>query len=476
MIPFKEVKVLDINAEHLGTPPETLMENAGRSVARAVEEHFGSSLRICVVCGSGNNAGDGLVAARYLSEKNSVYLAFVKGAENLRTSVARRNFYRAKNLVSGLLASIEECQGFDVIIDAMLGIGISGRVREPYLSWIEAINSSNAHIVSVDIPSGLGTERAVRPELTVTFHDEKYGMTTENCGKIEVADIGIPEDADRYVGPGEFIYYRIPASNAHKGDSGRVLVIGGGPYQGAPILSAMAAYRTGADLVHLASTENVTGVAGSIMPEFITHPLAGEHIGMEHTSELLNLMKDADSVVLGPGLGRNDDTIKAVTTLLQNAPPVPFVLDADGLFILSKMELDKIHLKGVITPHRGEFSRLHPFDSDSPDEEDVRELAGQTGMTVLLKGREDIISDGKRTKLNRTGNPAMAVGGTGDVLAGIVGALLARGLAPFDAARLSAFISGAAGDMAFSDRSYGLVATDVVRYIPDVLREYLRGR
>jgi len=475
MIPFEEVKVLDINAEHLGVPPETLMENAGRSVARAVEEHFGSSMRICVVCGTGNNAGDGLVAARHLSEKNSVYLAFVKGPENLRTAVARRNFYRAKNLVSGFVASIEELQGFDVIIDAMLGIGISGGVREPYLSWIEAINSSDAHIVSVDIPSGLGTDRAVRPELTVTFHDEKYGMSPETCGKIEIADIGIPEDADRYVGPGEFIYYRIPSSTAHKGDSGRVLVIGGGPYQGAPILSAIAAYRTGADLVHLASTEDVTRVAATIMPEFITHPLSGGHISTKHTAGLLKLMKNADSVVLGPGLGRNTDTIEAVRVLLQSAPPVPFVIDADGLFILSQMEPDQIHLKGVITPHRGEFSRLHPFDADSPSEEDARELARRAGMTVLLKGREDIISDGERTKLNRTGNPAMTVGGTGDVLAGIVGALLARGLTPFDAARLSAFISGSAGDMAFSDMSYGLLASDVVGHIPEVLREYLQG-
>ena len=474
MIPFKEVKVLDINAEYAGVPPETLMENAGRSVARAVEERFGGSKRICVVCGTGNNAGDGLVAARHLSEKNSVYLAFVKGPDKLRTSVARRNFYRAKNRVSGFISGPEELQTFDIVIDAMLGIGITGAVREPYLTWINAINASGVPVVSVDIPSGLGTARAVRPVLTVTFHDAKYGMTQENCGEIRIADIEIPEDAARYVGPGEFVYYTLPSETAHKGDSGRVLIIGGGPYTGAPILSGMGAYRTGADLVHIASTENVV-VAAGLVPEFITHPLSGDHIGVGHVEQLLKLMRDADSVVLGPGLGRHRETVEAVQALMRNAPPVPFVIDADGLFALSKMDdFDSgLRLEGVLTPHRGEFARLHPFDGETPSEGDVSELARRTGMTVLLKGKDDIISDGERTKLNGTGNPAMTVGGTGDVLAGITGALLARGLSPFDAARLAAFISGSAGDMAFSEKSYGLLAGDVAERIPAVLVKYL---
>lgn len=475
MIPFKEVKVLDINAEHAGVPPEKLMENAGRSVARAVEERFGQSKKICVVCGTGNNAGDGLVAVRHLADRNSVYLAFVKGPEKLRTSVARRNFYRAKNRVSGFVKGPDELQGFDVIVDAMLGIGIAGDVREPYVTWIDAINASGVPVVSVDIPSGLGTDRTVKPVLTVTFHDAKYGMTQENCGEIRIADIRIPRDAARYVGPGEFVYYTLPSQTAHKGDSGRVLVIGGGPYTGAPILSGMGAYRTGADLVHIASTENVVRAAAGLMPEFITHPLSGDHIGEGHVEELQKLMRDADSVVLGPGLGRNQETVEAVQELIRSAPPVPFVIDADGLFALSRMEnFDSgLRLKGVITPHRGEFARLHPFDGETPLEEAVRELARRTGMTVLLKGKEDTISDGERTKLNRTGNPAMTVGGTGDVLAGITGALLARGLSPFDAARLAAFISGSAGDMAFSEKSYGLLAGDVAEQIPAVLGKYL---
>ncbi len=476
MIPFKEVKVLDINAEHVGVHPETLMENAGRIVARVVKERFGSSRKICVVCGTGNNAGDGLVAVRYLADRNSVYLAFVKGPESLRTSVTRRNFYRVKGTASGTVSSPEELKNFDVIIDAMLGIGITGAVRAPYTTWIDTINNSEVPVVSVDIPSGLGTDRTVNPLLTVTFHDTKCGMTQENCGEIITADIGIPDEAIRYVGPGEFLYYTLPSPTAHKGDSGRSLVIGGGPYTGAPILSGMGAYRTGVDLVHIASTENVVRAAESTMPEFIAYSLPGDHIVEGHVEKLLELIQDADSVVLGPGMGRNRETVKAVQALIRNAPSMPFVIDADGLFALSKMEefiSGSLRLKGVITPHRGEFARLLPFDGEMPSEEEVRELARKTGMTVLLKGKEDIISDGERTKRNRTGNPAMTVGGTGDVLAGITGALLARDLSPFDAARLAAFISGSAGDMAFSEKSYGFLASDVAEHIPAVLRKYL---
>ncbi len=477
MIPFEEVKVLDINSEYHGVPPETLMENAGRSVARAVEERFGRSKRICVVCGTGNNAGDGLVAARYLSENNRVFLAFLKGPGRLRTSVARRNFYRAKGRVAGFVSGPEELAGFDVIIDAMLGIGISGEVRSPYTEWIDAINSSNTPVVSVDVPSGLGAGTAVAPSLTVTFHDIKYGMTPENCGEIVVADIGIPEDAVKYTGPGEFVYYRKPGSDAHKGDSGRVLVIGGGPYTGAPILSGMGAYRTGADLVYIASTQNVTEAAVRIMPEFITHTLPGKHIAPSHVPELLNLAGGMDAVIIGPGMGRSEETVMAVHHLLRElGGSVPVVIDADGLYALSLMKdpaAEAPGLRGIITPHRGEFGRLQSYEGDVPSADGVAALARRTGMTVLLKGKEDIVSDGERTKFNGTGNPAMTVGGTGDVLAGIAGALLARGLAPFDAARLAAFISGSAGDIAFSAKSYGLTATDVVESIPSVLKEYL---
>ncbi len=476
MIPFQEVKVLDINAEHAGVPPETLMENAGRSVARVVEEKFGRSKRICVVCGTGNNAGDGLVAARYLSENSSVSLAFVKGPEKLRTSVARRNYYRVKNRVS-FIDSPGELQGFDVIVDAMLGIGIAGAVREPYITWINAINGAGVPVVSVDVPSGLGTEIQVNPQVTVTFHDAKYGMAPENCGEVVVADIEIPEVAARYVGPGEFVYCNLPSKTAHKGDSGRVLVIGGGPYTGAPILSGMGAYRTGADLVYIASTRNVTAAAEAVMPEFITRTLPGERIAPADIPVILDLARGMNSLVIGPGMGRDPETISAIHTLLREiGGSVPVVIDADGLYALSIMDdfgNGTLRLNAVLTPHKGEFARLNRSGSAEPGEEDVTALAKRTGTTIVLKGKEDVISDGERTKLNLTGNPAMTVGGTGDVLAGIIGALLARGLSPFDAARLGAFISGSAGDIAFSGKSYGLTATDVANSIPDVLRKYL---
>lgn len=471
MIEREEVRVLDINSEFLGVPTEVLMENAGWALAQEITSRFGSGLRIAILCGKGNNGGDGFVAARALTKSNRVRVFLALPSSEISTPQSRINFEKVEELHK--VYAGEDLSGYDVLVDALLGVGSKGEPKGAYAEIVKAINSSGRPVVSVDVPSGLGSSLAVRPKLTITFHDRKVGMSEEGCGEIVVADVGIPADAERYVGPGDLVHYPVPSPDAHKGQNGRLLVIGGGPYTGAPALAGMAAYRIGTDLVFLACPESVSDVVASYSPNLIVLPLKGKRLGPEHVEHLVTLTEGVDAVLLGPGLGDEPATLEAVRSIIARCNR-PMVLDADALKAVGgHLEILR-HKAGVLTPHHRELEMLigHPVPSDSRMEF-ADELAKATGWTVLLKGRIDLISDGRRVKMNRTGNSGMSVGGTGDVLAGITAGLLTKKVSPFNASRISAFINGSAGDLAFEKNSYGLVATDLLERIPQVLRRSL---
>ena len=348
------------------------------------------------------------------------------------------------------------------------------------------MEKKNFSLVSVDIPTGFGTSLSLHPDATVTFHDLKEGMNRENCGEIEVVDIGIPEEAKVYVGPGELkVYYPRNKSGSHKGDNGVVLVVGGGPYVGAPVLSALAALRTGVDLVYLATPKRVAEAVYSLNAnEGVSrkHALLLLNIIVEELSEkdrfvtedlnlLSGLLDKVDAVVVGPGLGKHDETKEAVKKLLSlcREKNVSCVIDADAIGVVgSNREILK-DLEAVVTPHRGEFIRLtgEKVPDDTEDAEKiVKEWAKKLGVTIVLKSSEDIISDGVRVKRNMVHHPAMTVGGTGDVLAGVVGGLLSKKVSPFFTGCIGTFLNGSAGLKAFEKKSYGVVATDVVEKIP----------
>ncbi|KAF5074062.1 Bifunctional NAD(P)H-hydrate repair enzyme Nnr [anaerobic digester metagenome] len=471
MIEREEVRVLDINSEFLGVPTEVLMENAGWALAQEITSRFGDGLRIAILCGKGNNGGDGLVAARALTKSNRVRVFLALPPSEISTPEARINFEKVEELHK--VYAGEDLSSYDVLVDALLGVGAKGEPKGAYAEIVKAMNASGRPVVSVDVPSGLGSPLAVRPQLTVTFHDLKTGMDQAGCGEIVVADVGIPADAERFVGPGDLVHYPVPSPNAHKGQNGRLLVIGGGPYTGAPALAGMAAYRIGTDLVFLACPESVSGVVASYSPNLIVVPLKGKRLGPEHVASLVALSEGADAVLLGPGLGDEPASLEAVRSFIASCNR-PMVLDADALKAVGG-HLDILrHKAGVLTPHHRELEMLigHPVTSDAR-EEFTLELAKATGWTVLLKGHVDLVTDGRQIKMNRTGNPGMSVGGTGDVLAGITAGLLAKKVVPFNASRISAFINGSAGDLAFEKNSYGLVATDLLERIPQVLRRSL---
>ncbi len=464
MIPFTEVAVLDRNSEYRGVPPLQLMENAGKALASEIENRYKES-PVLFVCGTGNNGGDGYVAARYLSEwrkPDHITVYLIKGREAVNHGIAKENLERLEcNITDEMPRDIpSEC----IIVDGILGTGIKGAVREPYRSIIKSINGSNNPVVSIDIPSGLGADIQVDPDLTVTFHDVKEGMDGDNSGEIIVKDIGIPQEAIENTGPGELLLYPVPGKDTHKGNNGTLLVIGGGPYTGAPALAAIAAYRTGADLVHLAVPSKASRIVAGYSPSFIVHTLEGDELDESHVDQILKISENCDAVLIGPGLGDKENTLKAVKKIIESLE-LPLVIDADALKAL-RSNLPKMN--AVLTPHQGEFNMIAGDIS-------VDEYARESVVTVLLKGQEDYISDGNRKKINDFGTPAMTVGGTGDTLAGVVGTLLTKGLSHFDAARLGAYITAKAGEFAFDKSNWGLMPEDVSECIPLVLRELIKG-
>jgi len=472
-----EVKVLDINSDYLGVPVEDLMENAGDELAEAVISEGGRGKNVLIFCGPGNNGGDGFTAAHHLQKKANVRVVLMKPPSQINTALARRRYEVISDLaktIGGADEIVVDIAWADIIVDAMLGVGVKGDLREPYETVVHLINSSEKKVISADVPTGLGNSEAVKPNLTVTFHDVKEGMSKKNSGKIVVADIGIPKEAVTGTGPGLFQYYPLNANTSHKGDNGHLLVIGGGPYTGAPALSALAAYRAGVDLVTVASPKWAAGVIAGYSPSIIATGLDCETLGPSQIEELLNLAKRATTVLIGPGIGRDPETGKLLAKLIPRLE-VPVVLDADALTLLEGKARTLRKVQSIITPHNREFKTLFGDAVKRGKRENmVIQGAKETQGVVLLKGHTDIIGDADgRTLENKTGHGAMTVGGTGDVLAGLVAGLAAKGVDLFNAASLGAFVNGYAGQLAFNGKSYGLMPMDVVEAIPQVLKKFL---
>jgi len=478
MISPAEMRVLDRNAQYFGVSTLELMENSGKAIADIARSEFGGAGKnVLVLCGTGNNGGDGLVAARHLAKDARVTVLLARSPDQFATTEATTNFERLRDvqILAGLDKSEESIAAADLLIDALLGIGVEGPLREPYAALIRQMNASGKPILSVDVPSGLGTDRAVRPTLTVTLHDVKEGMSPENSGRIRVADIGIPTKIATMIGPGEFTLYPVPRATSHKGQNGRVLVIAGGPYTGAPALVGYGALGVGADLIHVATPALAASVVASYSPMFIVHPLVGHRLLREDTRQIVDLASRADAIAIGPGLGDAEGTLDAVKEIVRSVS-LPLVVDADAVRAVASDPKCLVGKRAVITPHSREFQTLTgKVLPEAPEErvEIVREAAKAFGATILLKGHVDIVTNGTRVKFNYTGNPGMTVGGTGDVLCGVVTGLMSKGMSPFDAARLGAFANGYAGDLAFKVKSYGLTSVDVAENLGRVLAEFL---
>jgi NAD(P)H-hydrate epimerase len=487
-ITSEAMTALDENCKFYGLIPLQLMENAGANVANEIKKRFTSKgTSVTVVAGKGNNGGDAFAAARHLHGFD-VKIVLLGRSKDLRTEETSRNMRILKENGFDIVeitdsSELKTLSRSEVIIDAIFGTGIHGKIREPDATAIDLINDANAFVVAADVPSGLDpdtgeSEKAVRADLTVTFHSAKRGLLNakEYVGELVVADIGIPDGMERLTGPGDVRIVAKRKASSHKGDNGRVLIVGGGPFFGAPTLAALAALHAGADWVTIAAPKSVSSIIASISPNLIVQPLCSEILVEKDVPVISNLVKRHDVVVIGMGLGAEEATKKAVGMIIEDAKNV--VVDADGFYGLHLPLKDK-HV--IVTPHAGEFSKMGgkeghaevPPEANTEERiEFVKEFSKLNKVVTLMKGPSDIISDGVRVKLTRKGNAGMTVGGTGDVLAGITGAFFAIVSDPLKAATAAAFVNGAAGDLAFEEKGYGLLATDVVENITKVMKEF----
>ena len=442
------MRAVDANAIALGVTGLQMMEGAGKALADMARA--ASPERILVLCGKGNNGGDGMAAARYLQRDVVTDVCYLDSGKRssscehqllaLKRCRVTLHPFRCRDDIEAMRSLFVKA---DVIIDALLGTGSTGMVKEPLSSCVKMANESGAQVISADVPT-----MGMRADRICAFHRAKTEGST-------VVDIGIPLEAECCTGPGDLTLLPSRERRAHKGAGGKVLVIGGGPYQGAPWLAGLGALRAGADIVRIASP------VFEPLPDLIYERLPGERIGEEHRERLIKLAGYADVVICGNGLGtESHGVIHTVAPFCKKA-----VIDADAI----RLPLPEAGNETLYTPHAGEFARITGIRL--PDDLKKRALAvkgaGING-TVLLKGPTDIITDGKRVRFNRTGDPAMTVGGTGDVLAGIAGALFCR-LPAFDSACIGAYVNGIAGQEVAAERGEGMLATDLVDRIPAVL-------
>ncbi len=426
---------------------EELMERAGTAVASLVLERFPG--RVTVVCGGGNNGGDGRICARVLRE-------------------------RGREVV--VVERFGDVGDPDVIVDALLGIGLHDAPREDVARMIERINAAGVPVVAVDVPSGVNASTgevpgaAVRATVTVTFDAAKLGTAIApgalHSGRVEVVPIGLAFETSEHAQVDSRLLAEIPRKQATstKYRAGSVLVVGGSPgLSGAPMLAALAAFRADAGYVAVAAPASMMPALELRLLEAVKRPLpedAAGRLSPRALDAILEVAERADAVVLGPGLGRSDGTRELVRQLLE-ALPVPVVADADALFGLVPFERVGVT---VLTPHAGELARLLDIEVAELEAhrlEAVRRAASRFGSVVLLKGADTLVAAPRRGVLVASeGPPSLATAGTGDVLAGVVGAFLAKGLEPQQAAAAAAVAHGLAARLV--DPQPGLIASDLL--------------
>jgi hydroxyethylthiazole kinase-like uncharacterized protein yjeF len=491
-ITSREMRALEVNAEYYGISLLQLMENAGRNLTLEIASRLSRDRSVAVFCGLGGNGGDGFVAARHLlSQGFKVSVVLAGRGRDIRHGAALKNWVALQPLRKSIpilevrdSSAIPEVNA-EVVVDALLGTGSKGKLKPPISQLVDCINGLDAFKIAVDVPTGVDSDTgevlgtAVKADVTVTFHRIKIGLPVAKkyVGELVLRDIGLPRELEEFAGPGDvFFAQKARAADAHKGDFGRLLVIGGSKvFSGAPALVSLAALRSGVDIVYLAAPAKTAHAISSMSPDLITLKLKGDHLSPVNVAPLESYMETVDAVVMGPGLGLNDETrefVKACVSAIESAGK-PLLLDADGLKAYAEFKCPlKVPL--ILTPHAGEYALLTGEKLPESFKErvaDVQKTAEALGAVIVVKGQVDLICDLKRFKLNFTGNPGMTVGGTGDVLSGVVGALLAQKTDPFEAAVAGAFVNGAAGDFVANEKGYHLVASDLLEWIPRVFED-----
>jgi NAD(P)H-hydrate epimerase len=499
----------------IGIPSIVLMENAGRQAVAAMEAAFDdlTSSRVAVICGRGNNGGDGFVVARTLIQRGVETAVFLVGSVGDVQGDARTNIEVLGRIGLTVVeitnaqewelhfSEISEC---DVIVDAIVGTGFHGEVAGLLQTVVADVNALGVPVVAIDLPTGVSADSAdlagdaIQASMTVTLAAPKIPLVFPpadlHAGDLVIADIGIPYPViDELEGPYLELLTRermrelVPsrAADSHKGDFGRVLIVAGALGRtGAAHLSAMGALRSGAGLVTVATPRSCVGILASMGAEYMTEPLDETPSGALHFAALDRLFElDADVIAVGPGIGRDPGTVAFVHGLLERAG-VPVVVDADGLNAFAS---DPDRLMGrdgvdvIVTPHPGEMSRLLGAGIESVQRDRLdhaRRFASGHRVHVVLKGHRTIVATPEgRAFVNLTGNPGMATGGTGDLLTGMIAAWVAQLLDAEAACKLAVYLHGSAGDLAAAETGdVSLIASDIGARLGPALQDLLGRR
>lgn len=514
-ITSEQMRELDhIASSEFEIPGFELMRRAGQGVASTVEyladRARGGDAFIQLIAGRGNNGGDVFAAALFLHENEFEVEVLLAGSASDVRGDALRHLGKMRAAGIPLIElptkeswedALRDAGSGEIIVDGVLGIGIKGPPRGPIAGAIHYINklAEDNLIISIDVPSGLDADtgdtpgEAVTADITVTIGMPKVGLLTQKAlpyvGSLDVIGIGIPLEltnhyaSDRHLISGWDVRRSIRrrSRTAHKGDFGHVLVIGGATgFAGAPAMAALSALRSGAGLVSALVPQSAYPVVSRAALEIMTYPGRDTEtgsLGADTWNSWKSRILDFNAIVAGPGMTRHPDTAAWVSHLIDNGK-CPLLLDADALNVLEghPERISKASCPVVITPHPGELARLLGCSIDALQkdrEAAVLKAASLTKAVVVLKGAGTLVAqDGKPLHVNLTGNPGMASGGMGDVLAGLIGGFLAQGMAPFEAACAAVFIHGRAGDSAMWRRSQAtLTATDVIQELAGTFRE-----
>lgn len=510
VVTASQMRELDRRAtEEFGIPSLLLMENAGLQAVLEMERSFPRlrPSRVAIVCGRGNNGGDGFVVARHLFERGTAVEIFllakrsdVKGDARTNLEIIRKMGVPISEVATSqdLQATREAIGGADMVVDAILGTGTAGAAKGLFAEAIELLNRSGRPIVALDIPSGLSSDEgeipgpSINATLTITFGLPKRGLilfpAASRAGRVVTVDIGLPsqllsdtildvslleaDDAAAALPP------RDP--NAHKGTYGHVLVLAGSPGKtGAAAMCALSALRIGAGLVTLGVPESLNDIMEAKLTEVMTEPLPETRertIALAALHKVLTLMEGKRVLAVGPGLSTHPETSELVRELL-SAARVPLVVDADAINALGpKLEtLPKATVPLILTPHPGELARLLSISREEVVQNRIpiaQKVATSFKVHLVLKGGRTLVVDPEgRVAINMTGNPGMASGGTGDVLTGLIAGLLAQGVNAGLAARAGVYLHGLAGDLAAEAVGQeAMLASDLMAQIPDAIR------
>jgi NAD(P)H-hydrate epimerase len=482
-----------------------LMEKAGQVVADEAAKFLSGKDKVLIICGKGNNGGDGLVAARWLRKQGFSPTIFLLSEKETLTSEAKRALEKLPvdiPILSDIAILRSSLPEFSLVIDAIFGFSLKGAVRGLAAEVIKLLREVEVPILSIDIPSGVEADtgqvygEVVKASETITFTCPKVGLIlypgANFVGKLIVREIGIPKEivtknCRRFLIQADLVQRWLPkrAPDIHKKAVGQVLVIAGSQgMTGAAVLTAKAALRMGAGYVSLVIPASLNEILEGKLTEILTYPMPetlNKTLSEKAFVQISKLVQNYDVVILGPGLSTHSSTVKLVQRLVAKLPN-RLVLDADGLNALVEVTdiLSERRSETIITPHPGELARLLGKESGEIQSDRVgvcEEVAKTWQLCVLLKGARTVVSTLDESCLNPTGNPGMATAGTGDVLAGMIGALWAQGLSSFKAAAVAAYLHGLAGDLAIKEfTEYSLIASDLIAYLPKALKVVGVGR